>query len=252
MKTHWLTYFNLSDEYERKARFLPSVLSLFVLFPLVPAIGTPINDWLSTIISGTGIGAILAVGISHIASAFGNRLQVRIWPRWPYDSPTNQWLHPENRARSEQQKNQWYDTIKHLTDMDIQVTYEANDKQETLLVINDAISQLRYQLWHENGYDRLRIHNIDYGFARNFLGLWPIWLGLTCVTTLICWLSFFFWQGSVTWAILSSMLTIFLIILAKCILPNYLKAKAHQYAETFLSSILDLERTKGSKSLPNS
>ncbi len=143
----WLSYANLSDHYERKARFLPGLISVLFLLPVSSAFGVPFAGLAETVAVGMGTTAAVAVGLSHLASAAGNRFQERLWPRWPYDSPTNQWLLPDDKSRSEQQKSIWYAAIKRLTGLDIIVNKNlGNDEIER--IINDAVSTLRYRLWN--------------------------------------------------------------------------------------------------------
>src|SRR3954471_9085800 len=111
MTKGWLRYVNLSDPYERKARFLPAALSLLPLVPLSASMGAPFLDWMKILVGGVGLGAIVAVALSHAASACGNRLQESLWPAWPHDSPTNLWLRPDTRSVSSQQKTRWYQAI---------------------------------------------------------------------------------------------------------------------------------------------
>jgi hypothetical protein len=163
----WLSYVNLSDVYERKARFIPGLLTLLFLLPVSTTFDDLFSHWIETLIAGIGVGGAISVGISHLASAAGNRLQKKMWPRWPYDSPTNTWLHPEHKSRSSQQKTIWYSAIKRLTNLDIELAIRSNS-QEIEQIINDAVSSIRYRLRNAKSADRLNVHNLDYGFARNF------------------------------------------------------------------------------------
>ena len=241
MTKSWLDYLSLSDDYERRARFLPAVLSLVVLFPLAPALSLPLVDWFTALLGGTGIAAVLAVGLSHLASAFGNRLQQQLWPRWPHDSPTNQWLYPDDITRSAQQKKTWYAAIKRLTNLDIQAAAVAADHAELEAVINDAVAGLRNRLWQSEYSERLRIHNREYGFARNFTGLRPVWLGLSLVSAVTCWIAYFFAVAQLLWPVTATVITGVAFVLAFAVLPDYVRRKAHHYAETFLAAVLDLD-----------
>jgi len=241
MTKPWLTYLNLSDDYERKARFLPAVLSLLPLLPLTPALEIPISAWLTALLGGTGIAAVLSVGLSHLASAFGNRLQRRLWPRWPHDAPTNKWLYPDDTARSTQQKMMWYAAIKRITNLDIQVA-TASDCGELEAVVNDAVTQLRNRLWQSKHAERLRIHNCDYGFARNLTGLRPIWLFLSLASGTVCWIAYFCASAQLIWPIIATTVGALAFVLAFAVLSDYVRRKADHYAETFFSSVLDLDR----------
>lgn len=236
----WLSYLNLSDDYERKARFVPAVLSLLVLLPLTPAVGLPVSAWLTALLGGTGIAAVLAVGLSHLASAFGNRLQQHLWPRWPHDAPTNRWLSPDDKARSNQQKKTWYAAIERLTDLDIEAA--ARDRGELEAVINDAVAQLRNRLWRSEHGERLKIHNGEYGFARNLTGLRPVWLALSLASMAVCWIAYFCASTQLVWPVTATGVTALAFVLAFAVLPDYVRRKAHHYAETFLAAVLDLDR----------
>ena len=188
MAKAWLSYANLSDHYERKARFLPAVLSVLPLLPASAALGGPFSEWVKLILGGGGIGAIVAVGLSHAASAMGNRLQVRLWQRWPHDSPTNRWLHPGETRTSKQQRELWYAATRRLVGIDIGEAVTSGNEIEA--TINDAVSSLRSLFWERPEADRLRMHNVDYGFARNLTAMRPIWVGFTLASTVACWVAY--------------------------------------------------------------
>lgn len=237
----WLSYLNLSSHYERKARFLPGILSVMVLLPLAAAVGVPLVGWLTVILTGVGLGAVTAVGVSHLASAAGNRFQEKLWPRWPHDAPTNQWLHPEDTSRSMQQKRNLYAAIRRLTNLDIEPV-PPNEQAELEAVINDAVSTLRYRLRGSGHADRLDDHNADFGFARNFAGLRPFWLSFAIVSAAGCWISYRWFEGALMWAVLATGLAIALFAIGILMLPGYVRVRARHYAESFMSATLELDR----------
>lgn len=242
-KKSWLSYVNLSDSYERKARFIPGILSLLFLLPASSAFEDSVSLWLETLLAGVGVGAIVSVGISHLASAAGNRMQRILWPRWPHDSPTNKWLHPGDMSRSEQQKLIWYSAIKRLTKLDIQRAVRSGDSGIES-VINDAVSAIRYQLRNAKCADRLNLHNIDYGFARNFTGLRSLWVFFSFLSALVSAYSLYRLGGSLAWCMVSVGLLAFSLILAFRILPDYVRQKANYYAESFFSAMMELDAGK--------
>lgn len=232
---------NLSDFYERKARFLPALLSLLFLLPVSAALSVPLADWLKMVASGVGVGCAVAVGISHLASAAGNRIQEKYWPRWPYDSPTNQWLLPDDGSRSQQQKEIWYAAIKRLTGLDIPSS-KSIGQDEIEKVINDAVSTIRYMLRNSDHADRLRVHNADYGFARNFTGLYPIWFTLAILNFLGCWIGYLWVNAQIFWCIISTTFLLGAYLLAFKVLPKYVRLKAKQYADSFFGALIELDR----------
>lgn len=239
----WLNYLNLSDHYERKARFLPALLSIMILLPVSASFGGPILEWLNLLVLGVGLSAAFAVGISHLASAAGNRVQKKLWPKWPHDSPTNLWLHPDDETRSFQQKTLWYKVIRDLTKLDI-IEAKERGNNELEAIINDAVSTLRYKLRNSNHADRLNVHNADYGFARNFLGLSPFWLFFAVLSFLGCWVLYFFFDGGLIWGIVSTAVMLLAIFIVFSILPNYVRVKARHYAESFFGALIEMDEEK--------
>lgn len=222
----------------------PAMLSAAFLLPLAAAAGVPLGNWLKGLGIGAGLSTALAVGISHLASAMGNRFQEKTWPRWPHDSPTNQWLLPDNAERSSQQKQNWYAAIERLTNLNIPAAAAAGTK-ELEAVINDAVSALRARLWNTKLGQRVGIHNADYGFARNFAGLYPLWLtfaGLSCVG---CWTVFELFRGPLVWCVISTGLLISAALIAFGVLPGYVRQKARHYAESFFAAVVALDRDQG-------
>lgn len=246
MKT-WLSYTNLSDGYERKARFAPALLTVLFLTPLSLAFSGPLGGWVNVLVTGVGAGAVVAVGLSHVASAAGNRLQRRLWPHWPFDSPTNRWLHPDDRSRSKQQRDQWYDEVRQLTGLDIAALIsEGDDGSEFERIINDAVSKIRYLLRNSEHGDRLRLHNADYGFARNLTGLCPVWLTFALMSIVGSWTSVWFVAGEVAIAVAASILFIGAILIA-IILPSYVRIRADSYAESFFGAMSLLATARGTE-----
>lgn len=241
-ESSWLSYVNLSDEYERKARFLPGLLSILVLVPGLAAYGVAYSEGLGFILSGVGVWAVLSVFISHLASAFGNRMQRKFWPRWPHDSPTSQFLHPHNGLRSAQQKSIWYAAIKRLTEIDIELAIQQADSQGIEATINDAITRLRYRLVKTPHAERLKVHNADYGFARNLTGLRPVWLTFSAVSSFVCWLAYLRIAGRLDLCIFSSTILIAAPYLATIVLPAYVRDKANHYAESFFGAMMELDQ----------
>jgi hypothetical protein len=116
-----LKFFSIESPYRRVARFYPALVSIAMLLPAAIMLGIPLSGWMVAMSAGGGL-AISAAAIallSHFAAAAGNRMQARLYPRWPHDSPTNLRLHPADGSCSKQQKEKWYKTILQLTGIDI-------------------------------------------------------------------------------------------------------------------------------------
>ncbi len=243
MSKSWPDYFNLSDHYERKARFLPAVLSVLPLLPVATTYGAPLLEWVKLLITGVGLAAVVAVAVSHIASCFGNRLQERLWPDWPHDAPTNRWLHPDDKSVSVQQQQLWYQAIKNLVHFDIQEAVDEGDPDELKATINDAIKGLRGRIWKAPEAERAQLHNVDYGFARNFAGLRPVWITFALSSLVGCWSAYIWHNGVILWAIVSTVVALGALVLA-ALLPAYVRKKAHYYAESFFVAVVALNDSK--------
>lgn len=249
MTKPWLSYANLSDRYERKARFLPAFLSVLPLLPMSAAFSAPLLEWVKAVAAGVGVGAVLAVAISHIASACGNRLQLALWPDWPHDSPTNRWLHPEDQSVSVQQKQRLYRVIKSTLGLNIQEAIDGGNPTEVKTVINDSVGALRNRLWQMPLAERLRILNEDYGFARNLTGLRVAWCSFALLSMAACWYGFI-WQGRpLLWAVVSTIVATVALLLA-AFLPRYVRTKAHYYAESFFEAVVALGHADNETTVP--
>ena len=160
-------------------------------------------------------------------------------PTGPHDSPTNRFLHPDDKSISKQQKLRWYQAIKELLNLDIAQAVEEGDNNEVRAVINDAVRELRNRLWKSPVAERVNLHNNDYGFARNFTGFQGIWLSLALVSLVGCWINYGRYDGSIFWAIVSTAIAVGTLVLAY-ILPNYVRQKANHYAESFFAAVVKL------------
>lgn len=239
----WANIAKLTNPYERKARLIPGLLTALFLLPLSATFGWTVYSWLESLAIGLGVSAVIGVGISHVSSAFGNIIQRKMWPDWPYDSPTNLWLHPDDVTRSQQQKGIWYAAIIRLTGLDILEAYRINP-DEAKRVINDVVSELRHQLRKGPHADRLQLHNIHYGFARNFTGLRPVWITMAVISCAGCWIKYLLLNGELLWCIISTLLFLIALPFGYKVLPDYVRQKSVQYAESFFSAVLELDRTK--------
>ena len=133
-----------------------------------------------------------AVGLAYGASAAGRHFEKRLWPRWPHDTPTHRWLHPEDAHCSQQQRRRWFEAIGKVVHLDIAEAAASGDRCELELVINDAVRELRHRFRHTNEIGLLDTHNEDYGFARNLAGLRVFWLPVSAVSGGISWATYFF------------------------------------------------------------
>ncbi|MGB7344070.1 MAG: hypothetical protein WBD20_07640 [Pirellulaceae bacterium] len=239
-KSKALSYLSMGDAYQRKARLAPGVLSVAVLLPAAIVLSVPLLGWGSALVSGAGLAALVAIGISHLASAMGNQYQRQIFPRWPCDAPTNRRLNPFDAVASKQQQARWYQSIKQITGLDV-LACSTEDRDELDRVVNDAITEIRSRLWKHPSADRLHAQNTEYGFARNFAGLAPAWLPLSVASTCITTIGAIVNPANVQWAALSWCLSIGLYLFRRFVMRGYVIAKADHYADSFFTAMTLLD-----------
>ena len=244
-----LSYFNLSSLYERKARLLPGLLCMMTLTPVGAAFGTPLGNWIGLAATGLGLWAVCGIGLSHLSSAAGNRYQEKLWPRWPYDAPTNRWLHHEDRTASTQQKRLMNAAIKRLTNLDIEAAVDQGP-EEVEAVLNDCVTRLRHRLRNGPHADRLEVHNADYGFARNLAGLRPLWLSFLALSAVGCWIGYARFGTSVLWCAVSSILALLGILLSLGI-EHYVQGRSRHYTDSFFSAVQELDAAEHKAEAPN-
>jgi|SRR3972149_1901975 len=242
-----LDLLKLTDRYERKARLLPALLSVLALAPAAGALSPDSLTWLVSLPIGLGVVAVCAVGLSYAASAAGRRYELLLWPHWPDDSPTNRWLHPDDTASSQQQKQLWYDAIKRLVGLDIPDTVGRGDESEVKQVINDAVRTLRHEFRNTEHSGLLASHNEDYGFARNFAGLRVFWLPASVASVVATWAAYLFMESALMWGVLA-LVILSLSLLLLCIMPGYVRQRAERYAESFFGTLSAVDKAAGDRS----
>ena len=101
-------------------------------------------------------------------------------PDWPFDAPTNALLMPDNPDVSPPpQRALWYDQVKQVTGLDLQVEAVRGDTAIIRATVNDAVIRLRNRFRSGSVRGRHDQESIRYGSARNLTGMRPVWLGLS-------------------------------------------------------------------------
>lgn len=231
-----LRYLNLSDRYERLARFAPGLLTILVFAPAAFYLSIPILGWVASILTGIGVGAVFAVGLSQLSSAVGNKYQRQLFPNWPHDCPTNMRLSPLNSKCSAQQRKIWCAQIREVTGLDIEAV-PLDEVDEVEQIVNDAITEVRTRLWKHPQADRLHAQNTDYGFARNFAGFGPFWLTLSTSSFLVCWITFFIQGGAMGWPVVSTIVLAGLVFFHFVLGESFVRAKSEHYGDSLFNSM---------------
>jgi hypothetical protein len=232
-----LRFFSIESPYRRVARFYPALATVALLLPAAIMLGIPLSGWMVAMSAGGGLAvSTAAVGImSHLATAAGNRIQAKLYPRGPPDSPTNLRLHPSDESCSKQQKQKWYEAILRMTGIDIKAV--CDDHKEAERAINDALVILRTKIFHGNKLaERLDMHNADYGQMRNLAGLRPVWLITSFASFVACWAVYAVRQEQLAFPVIASALFA-ACVLTGIVIEDYVRHTARHYADSFFGAL---------------
>ena len=187
---------------------------------------------------GSLTGLALMVGLAYAAAAAGRRYERKIWPNWPYDAPTNLWLHPDDSHCSQQQKDIYYKAITRIVGLDISIAAVEDDQRK---VINDAVRGLRHKFRVLEITGLLTIHNEDYGFARNLAGLYLFWLPASVLSAASAWRFYMQTRAGLIWGLLASIVLILAIVLL-CFRRTFVSQRAYRYAESFFGTLIQVDQ----------
>ncbi len=229
----WLSVIALMTKYDLAVRLVPALSSFLPLLPLTFALGGILDEWGVVLGGTTGVFALGGFVLKNLASAMGNRLQRKFWHDWPFDSPTNILLMPDNPDVSPQQRTLWYEQIKRVSEIDIQDAVVHGDQAIIRATVNDAVVSLRNQFRRGPARARHDQESIHYGSARNLTGMRPVWLGLSLISCAGSWGSYIWGASDLLWAIVASVVPVPLFLIAFVILPSYVRTRAQYYCEIF-------------------
>lgn len=232
-----LQILSVSDRYERRARLLPGLI--VAATPAITAIllGYERLEWPAVVGLGVTVEVLLAFLLGQLARATGKRLEESLWNQWG-GPPTTRWLRPWDNTCSETQKVKWRSAIKQLTSLSIPAAVtESRTEPDIDRIIGDATRQLRYTLRDNPSAGLVSIHNEEYGFARNLLGLRWLWLGLGLVSAATSAVVLLL-QGTGIVALIVSVVLLVLAILVIRELPTYVRRCADRYAESLLAAAI--------------
>jgi hypothetical protein len=233
-----LQVLSLSDRYERKARLLPGLI--VALAPAITA-ATAAHDlvtWYTGVGAGLGVELVLAFGLGLVARAAGRRMEESLWKSWG-GPPTTRWLRPTDTTCSDQQKVRWRAAIKQFTGLSLPATMTPSRTPEDVdRVIHDATKQLRYAIRERPEARMVAVHNEDYGFARNLLGLRWWWIGLAAVSVAVSTVLLVMGNGAMVAPLLVSGLSLLIGGFAACALPGHVRQCADRYAESLLAAAI--------------
>ena len=126
-----------------------------------------------------------------------------------------------------------------LVQIDIQKAVDAAGPDELKATINDAVKALRSKMWKTPEAERVQLHNVDYGFARNLTGLRSVWMTFALISLVGCWYAYIWETGAILWALVSTTIALGALAMA-ILLPAYVRKRAHYYAESFFGAVAAL------------
>ena len=241
----WLRVMALSTEYDRVARLTPALASFLPLLPLTFALGGTLEGWAVLFGGTTGVFALGGFVLANFASAMGNRLQKQLWPDWPFDAPTNALLMPDNPDVSPQQRALWYEQVKQVAGLDLQLEAVRGDAAVIRATVNDAVIRMRNRF--RSGSVRVRHdqESIRYGSARNLTGMRPVWLGLSLTSCAGAWAAYIWGSSDLLWPCVASIVPVPLFLIAFSVLPSYVRTRARYYCEIFFQLLEKEAATEG-------
>lgn len=219
----------MSDRYELRARLLPGMFAVLPLAILAFGTSAPELGALKSAGMTVAVEALLGVFAGHLSRALGRRREAGLYPS---GLPTELWL-ASGGPRSSQQRDRWWDQVKTTTGLDIS---SATAPPEEAAVIRDAVMQLRGRLRGGASTEMLSVHNEEYGFARNLLGLTPVWIATSAFGASVAGVMVVRGGGGVL--LLGVELTLmFAGILYAVSGPAYVRYSAERYAESFFAAL---------------
>ncbi len=232
-----LQLLSLSDRYERKARLIPGFVVAFPMALTVAAVSASIVPGYVALGIGAGAEVLLTFLLGYLARARGKAVEERMWSAWG-GPPTTRWLRPSDRTCSDQQKSKWRGAIKRITGLSIAASVTPDRTEADIdKIVNDATRQLRHVLRDRPESAMLRIHNEDYGQARNLLGLRWYWVGLAAMSLAACFSLLL--VGERAWlGVAVSGGSLLMALLVSHELETHVLRCANRYAESFFAAVI--------------
>ena len=234
------------DKYEIRARIIPGLLLCLPVLITVSAVGLDYFNWLTSILGSVFITIVLSYGLSMLLRHGGVALQQKMYTKWG-GAPSTRFLRWSDVNLSDQKKVIIHNKIK--KDFKIQLSSKEDESarpKDADRVINDAFDSIREKIRATKKMGKLwEIHNIEYGFYRNFLGSWYWGFALAILGT--AFLLAIYFGGSIR--DIKLLLAVGVNILYTIILLGYvsaqgeknLKHSAEQYVRSAIEAYLSLK-----------
>jgi hypothetical protein len=240
-----LSAFNLGDAYEINARVLPAMLVVLPVAVLIAQLEWQRQNWLALIGWAGGLQIVLALFVSKVGQALGARLQGRLEKAWG-GLPTEKWLLPSNQEHSEQLKAEWRRALSRLSGLNLESVAQSSASEEALRLLADSVAVSRNVIRKHPKASLVRAKNIEYGFARNLVGLRWLALGIS----LVCLGVSLYGALGLSWPAGGVVLQAIFVVIAGAyvgIARQYVKHCADRYAEFFFGAVLAIAEERVGK-----
>lgn len=175
----------VTNEYERKARLYPALLSLFPMIAMVMLLyGSRVSVLTNVVTIATSCGGLYLM--TNLCRELGKRLEPKLFQEWG-GKPTTQLLRHRDKTIEALTKRRYHSFLaEKINEPFPNPEQEANDPARADDVYQSGVRWLLNQTRDTNTFGLLFRENVAYGFRRNALGIKPI--GLTIALGCLLWI----------------------------------------------------------------
>lgn len=228
------------DEYEIRARIIPS---LIILLPLMIPIYLFVQDVMATIASLVFSGTIFfsfLYTVSFFVRKNGSNLEKKLWAQ-EGASPSTRILRWSDNTLSPNTKKQLHEAVKQYCHIDLaSKEEEQNDPIESDKKIQDAFNQVKNLVYYDDPNGKWNKFNAEYGFNRNLLGSKWYWFASTIIGIVFSWVLWCYTCNLYyIYGLIINFLLFFMALLwTAYLLPNFVVDPANYYALAVWNSFL--------------
>ncbi len=168
----------VTNEYERKARLYPALLSLFPMIATLMLLYGPRVSALTNVVTiALSCGGLYLV--TNLCRELGKRLEPKLFQEWG-GSPTTQLLRHRDRTIEAVTKRRYHSFLaEKINEPFPNPQQEANNPARADDVYQSGVRWLLNRTRDTNKFGLLFRENVAYGFRRNGLGIKPLGLAFS-------------------------------------------------------------------------
>lgn len=221
------------DEYDFRARFVPSIIVTLPIISAIIALFPPARQ-LYGVMTGPVLEVVLVLVLVRVARDEGKKIEPQLIKQWD-GLPTTRYLRHRNDELEGPTRERYKTTLSKLTGLSFpSAEDEARDPQAADAVYASAITALRERRRGKT-FRLIFNENCNYGMMRNLLGLRPTGIGIALGSALVIGFGLFLPSTSQELAIFSLIVSaLVLAILLRFITRAALKRTAEAYAAAIL------------------